>query len=201
MASKIKIEDGSETQSESQPETPPTDENASKSKKKSMVKKADRKNEVLLRELEEKLEAKEQDVKGKYDSFLRVSAEFENYKKRSSREMSDFKKFANETLLKEMLTVVDNLERALESAGENEDCEAKVLEGVELTLKEVLRILENFGVKPIDALEVAFDPNYHQAVMQEASEDHPEQTVLRELQKGYLLHDRLLRPAMVVVSK
>ena len=75
------------------------------------------------------------------------------------------------------------------------------MEGVELTLKEVLRILENFGVKPIDALEVAFDPNYHQAVMQEASEDHPEQTVLRELQKGYLLHDRLLRPAMVVVSK
>lgn len=193
MASKIKIEAGSET--------PPADENISKSKKKSVGKRVGKKNEALIKELEEKLEAKEQEAKEKYDSFLRVSAEFENYKKRSSREISDFKKFANETLLKEMLTIVDNLERALDSAGGNEDSEVKVLEGVDLTLKEVLRLLEKFGVKPIDALEVAFDPNYHQAVMQEASEDHPEQTVLRELQKGYLLHDRLLRPAMVVVSK
>jgi len=193
MASKIKIED--------RPETPPADENASKNKKKSVGKRAGKKNEALLKELEEKLEAKEQEAKEKYDSFLRVSAEFENYKKRSSREMSDFKKFANEMLLKEMLTIVDNLERALDSTGVNENSEAKVLEGVDLTLKEVLKVLEKFGVKPIDALEVVFDPNYHQAVMQEASEDHPEQTVLRELQKGYLLHDRLLRPAMVVVSK
>lgn len=193
MASKIKIEAGSET--------PPADENISKSKKKSVGKRVGKKNEALIKELEEKLEAKEQEAKEKYDSFLRVSAEFENYKKRSSREMSDFKKFANETLLKEMLTIVDNLERALDSAGGNEDSEAKVLDGVDLTLKEVLRLLEKFGVKPIDALEAAFDPNYHQAVMQEASEDHPEQTVLRELQKGYLLHDRLLRPVMVVVSK
>lgn len=193
MASKIKIEAGSET--------PPADENISKSKKKSVGKRVGKKNEALIKELEEKLEAKEQEAKEKYDSFLRVSAEFENYKKRSSREISDFKKFANETLLKEMLTIVDNLERALDSAGGNEDSEAKVLDGVDLTLKEVLRLLEKFGVKPIDALEAAFDPNYHQAVMQEASEDHPEQTVLRELQKGYLLHDRLLRPVMVVVSK
>ena len=183
MASKIKIKDGSE----SQPETPLAGENASQSKKKSVVKKSDRKNETLLKELEEKFEAKEQEAKEKYDSFLRVSAEFENYKKRSSRETSDFKKFANEILLKEMLTIVDNLERALDSAGGDGNSEAKVLEGVELTLKEVLRILENFGVKPIAALEAAFDPNYHQAVMQEASEDLPEQTVLRELQKGYLL--------------
>ena len=193
MASKIKIEDGSET--------PPSDESALKSKKKSVGKRAGRKNEALLKELEEKLAAREEEAKEKYDSFLRVSADFENYKKRSSREMSDFKKFANETLLKEMLTIVDNLERALDSAGGNENSEAKVLEGVDLTLKEVLRILEKFGVKPIDALEAAFDPNYHQAVMQEVSEDHPEQTVLKELQKGYLLRDRLLRPAMVVVSK
>ena len=76
-----------------------------------------------------------------------------------------------------------------------------MLEGVELTLKEILKILEKFNVKPIEALEQEFDPNFHQAVIQEESEAHPENTVIREFQKGYMIHDRLLRPAMVVVSK
>jgi len=76
-----------------------------------------------------------------------------------------------------------------------------VIEGVQLTLNEILKIIDKFGVKPIAALEQAFDPAFHQAVMQSESNDFPAQTVIKELQKGYLLHDRLLRPAMVVVSK
>ena len=164
-------------------------------------KKVKKKADTLVKKLEEKLESKEQEAKEAYDRFLRVSAEFENYKKRSAREMSDFKKFANESLLKEMLPIVDSLELALGSLNENAVSESGLREGVELTLKEILKTLEKFGVKPIESLGKVFDPNYHQAVMQEASQDHPGQTVLKELQKGYLIHERLLRPAMVVVSK
>ena len=152
-------------------------------------------------ELQDKLESTEQEAKEAYDRFLRLSAEFENYKKRSIREMSDFKKFANESLLKEMLPVVDNLQLALESSKEKEDTAGGLHEGVELTLREMLRILQKFGVKPIEAIETPFDPSLHQAVMQEESDRHDEQTVIRELQKGYMIHDRLLRPSMVVVSK
>jgi len=149
---------------------------------------------------EKKLEQAEEAAKAAHDRLLRVSAEFDNYKKRARREIDDFRKYAYEELLKELLGVVDNLERAVESskdASENN----QLLEGVNLTLKEILKIFEKFKVKPIEAMEKEFDPAVHQAVLQEASEDHAENTVIREFQKGYTIHDRLLRPAMVVVSK
>lgn len=150
--------------------------------------------------LEKKIEAAEAEAKAAHDRFLRVSAEFENFKKRTRREVDDFRKFANEALIKELLGVVDNLERAVESS--TSACEYnQLLEGVDLTLKEILKIFEKFNVKPIEALEQEFDPAVHQAVLQEASADHSENTVIREFQKGYTIHDRLLRPAMVVVSK
>ncbi|OQY04676.1 MAG: nucleotide exchange factor GrpE [Desulfobacteraceae bacterium 4572_123] len=135
-----------------------------------------------------------------YDSFLRVSAEFDNYKKRTAREMNDFRKFANESLVKDLLPVVDNLERALESSDGNGKSDG-IAAGIELTLKEILKILDRFSVKPIDALGKNFDPCFHQAVLQEETCDHEENMVLKELQKGYMLHDRLIRPSMVVVSK
>lgn len=131
---------------------------------------------------------------------LRLSAEFENYKKRKQREIDDFKRFANEAVFKQMLTVVDNLERAITSAEESSD-DTNLLEGVKLTLKEILKLLETFSVKPVEAENQPFDPNFHQAVTQEENNDLPENTVTTVLQKGYLLHDRLIRPAMVVVSK
>jgi len=131
---------------------------------------------------------------------LRISAEFENYKKRTRREVDDFRKYANESLIKELLGVVDNLERAVESSTEKNAID-QLREGVDLTLKEILKIFEKFQVKPIEALEKEFDPTVHQAVLQEASDDHPENTVIREFQRGYTIHGRLLRPAMVVVSK
>jgi molecular chaperone GrpE len=133
--------------------------------------------------------------------MLRISAEFENYKKRSARETESFRKFANDSILKDLLPVVDNMERAIQSTAASEQASGCILEGVDLTLKEILRVLERYGVKPVEAQGKPFDPAIHEAVMQEESEEFPENTVLKEFQRGYMLHDRLLRPAMVVVSK
>jgi len=154
-----------------------------------------------LAELEAKLQSKEVEAQENYDRLLRISAEFENYKKRSAREMEDFRKFANQALLKEMLSVVDNLELALGSAKEDQTTDNPLIEGLNLTHKEILRVLEKFSVKPIAATGEPFDPTYHEAVMQEETDEFPENTIINELQRGYLIHDRLLRPAMVVVAK
>ncbi len=154
-----------------------------------------------IKELEDQLNAKEEEAKETYDRLLRVSAEFENYKKRSAREMDDFRKFANQSLLKEMLSVVDNLELAINSANEKQKSDSSLREGLDLTLKEILRVFEKFSVNPIESKGKSFDPTYHEAVMQEETDEHPENTVINEMQKGYLIHDRLLRPAMVVVAK
>jgi molecular chaperone GrpE len=150
--------------------------------------------------METRLESVEQEAKEAHDRFLRVSAEFENYKKRSVREMDEFRKFANESLIREMLTVVDNLERALNSSNNDNQANSHIAEGVDMTLKEILKVFEKFNVKPIEALGKPFDPNFHQAAMREETNERPENTVLNELEKGYMIHDRLLRPAMVVVS-
>lgn len=151
------------------------------------------------------------------DRVLRLSAEFENYKKRSSREMADFRKFANETILRQLLIVVDNLERAISSAAPNGDNSQKqgqsegkstpevqdscIIQGVEMTYKDLVKLFEAFSVKPVQAQGKPFDPVFHQAVSHQESDEYPDNTVILELQKGYLLHDRLLRPSMVVVSK
>jgi len=154
-----------------------------------------------VKELENRCEMAEQESRQNYERLLRVSADFENFKKRSFRETDDFRKYANELLLLELLTVVDNLERAIQStSGENNEAGC-VIEGVEMTLKALLKIFERFSVKLIEAVGKPFDPNFHQAVMQEASDLYPENTIISEFQKGYMLHDRLLRPSMVVVSK
>ncbi len=134
------------------------------------------------------------------DRFIRLSAEFDNYRKRKQREIDEFKKFANETVFKQFLPVVDNLERALASAENNQDLDT-LLKGVRLTHKEILKVFQDFNVKPVQAENQVFDPNFHQAVTQKETNEVPENTVTDVLQTGYLLHDRLIRPAMVVVSK
>lgn len=100
-----------------------------------------------------------------------------------------------------MLSVVDNLERAIASASSDNENGQSVVDGVALTLAEVNKILEKHYVRPIQALGEPFDPTFHQAMCQEESANQPPNTVVQEFQKGYLIHDRLLRPAMVVVSK
>jgi molecular chaperone GrpE len=153
-----------------------------------------------LEDVQSKLDAREKDYKETYDRLLRVTAEFENYKKRLSREMEDFRKYANQSLLKEMLSVVDHIELAIQAAGVPSPAGTSMVEGLNLTLKEFLRILDKFKVKPIEAVGQPFNPQMHEAIMQEATDRLPENTVVREMQKGYTISDRLLRPALVVVA-
>jgi molecular chaperone GrpE len=152
-------------------------------------------------ELESKLNAAQEQAQENYDRLLRLSAEFDNYKKRTSREMRDVVRYANEKLLKELLGIVDNLERAIDSANQDPPSDASLVEGINLTLGEVLKILQRYDVQPVKALGETFDPAFHQAMMQQEVEDQPANMVVQEMQKGYVMHDRLLRPAMVVVSK
>ncbi len=135
-----------------------------------------------------------------YERLLRCAAEIENLKKRQEREKAELLQFANENLIKELLPVVDNLERALEH-GRQLDAPPPLLEGVELVHQGFLKALTRFGVTPIVCVGQNFDPAFHNAVMQEETTDAEDSTILKELQKGYLLQSRLLRPAMVVVAK
>jgi molecular chaperone GrpE len=148
-----------------------------------------------------KLQAAERQAEESYDRLLRVSAEFDNYKKRTAREMQDVVKYATEKMAKELLVVVDNLERAIEAAGAERTEDDPLVKGIHLTLGEVLKILDRHKIQPVKALGEPFDPTFHQAMMQEEVEDQPPNTVVREMQKGYTMHERLLRPSMVVVSK
>ena len=154
-----------------------------------------------MKDLEAQLEAKEKEAKENYDRLLRVSAEFENYKKRTSRELEEFRKFANQSLIKELLSVVDNLELAMNSTNGHKTIDQGLLQGLDMTHTEILKVFEKFNVKPIEAKGQIFDPTFHEAVMQEETDEFDENTVINELQKGYLIHDRLLRPSMVVVAR
>lgn len=178
---------GGKEQETDSPNTPETDEQKNSDEGNNPEDKDDRKG------IEDQLNAQK-------DTVLRLSAEFENFKKRKQREIDDFKKFANETVFRQLLSVMDNLERAIDSATEAEE-ETSLLGGVKLTQKEVLKLFESFSVKQVEAENQPFDPNFHQAVTHAQNNDVPNNTVTNVLQKGYLLHDRLLRPAMVVVSK
>lgn len=150
----------------------------------------------------ERLAAAEQAARDNYDRFLRAAAELENYRKRAAREMSELRKYANQTLVRDLLPIVDNLERAIDAARAGHGEDHSLLEGVDMIRRELLKVLEGNGVTPVEALGRPFDPNLHEAVMQEeAPADVADQTVLRELQKGYCIHDRLVRPAMVVVAR
>lgn len=197
---KIKINTDSEEQTQNTEAKEVIEKNKETSKS-TETKSEDLAAEDPIRELERKLKATEEEAKETYDRFLRVSAEFDNYKKRSAREMEDFRKFANQSLLKEMLSVVDNLELAINSANVNPKSYSSLKEGLDLTHREIMRVFDKFNVRPIESKGKSFDPTYHEAVMQEETDDYPENTVINEMQKGYLIHDRLLRPAMVVVAK
>ncbi|MGC8719255.1 MAG: nucleotide exchange factor GrpE [Thermodesulforhabdaceae bacterium] len=151
-------------------------------------------------ELLEFLKQKEEEIARLHDKMLRMMADVDNMRKRLEREREDIICYGNEQLLKELLPVVDNLERALQH-GESQSDPKALREGVELTLRNFLAVLEKFGCKPFDSVGMPFDPRYHEAVMQRESMEYPENTVIEEFQKGYVFRDRLLRPAMVVVAK
>ena len=157
--------------------------------------------ESLLRakgENAEVLAQTQKEAKDMFDRLARVSADFENYKKRVGREKDDAIKFGNEKAFKEILPVVDNLRRALQSAPAGEA--GVVVEGVKLVSKQLEDALARFGVMGFDSLGTPFDPARHEAVGSRAHESIPAQHVAEEYQRGYQLHDRLLRPALVIVS-
>jgi molecular chaperone GrpE len=153
----------------------------------------------LVEDLQQALTAKAEEAKGLNDKYLRLAAEFDNYKRLIQRDQRDQIRFGNESLLKELLPVVDNLERAIKASREGGNNDA-LIQGVNLTLKQLTGALTRFHVTPVETIGQPFDPAMHQAVASIASEKVPAQHVLDELQRGYLLHDRILRAAMVSVS-
>ncbi len=153
-----------------------------------------------LDRLREQLDAKEQEAKINYDRYVRQLAEAENFKKRNAREKDEAIRFANEALLKDLLPVVDNLERAIAHAPGGANGKSLV-EGVEMVLKGFLDVLEKFGVSQIIAVGQPFDPSKHEAMAQVASDEYEPNMVVEELHKGYMFRDRLLRPALVSVAK
>jgi len=153
----------------------------------------------LVTELQLALAAKAEEVKALNDKYLRLAAEFDNYKRLIQRDQRDQIRFGNEHLLKELLPVVDNLERAIKSSREGGGSDV-LIQGVDLTLKQLTGALTRFHVVPVETVGRPFDPATHQAVTSIESEKVPKQYVVDELQRGYLLHDRILRAAMVSVS-
>lgn len=131
---------------------------------------------------------------------LRAQAELDNYRKRMQREMEDFRRYSNADLMRDLLPVKDNMERALTSAGESTEA-AQLLEGVRMVLDQFGSVLERHHCRKIAALGETFDPNLHEAIAQFASDEHAAGTVMQVAQDGYKLHDRVVRPAQVVVAK
>ncbi|MFO7986803.1 MAG: nucleotide exchange factor GrpE [Desulfatiglandaceae bacterium] len=156
--------------------------------------------EMTKAQLIEKLEEMEKERDDNQELYLRAKAEMENIKKRFQKEKQDLLKYANESLLKQLLPVVDNLEKAVMHSQEQNSLKT-LQEGVDLTLKGLMDTLKKAGVEPIEAMGETFDPNFHEAMSEAEAEDVQPGTVINEFQKGYTLNNRLLRPSMVVISK
>lgn len=151
-------------------------------------------------ELAERVRELEAALRTAEDRYLRERAELENFKKRQARERAELLRFAAEPLIRDLLPVVDNLERAVEHARGGGDGKPLV-EGVALVLKAIRDLLERHGVTSVSAVGQPFDPSRHEAMAQVETTEHPPNTVVVEHHKGYFLHDRLLRPALVTVAR
>lgn len=140
-------------------------------------------------------------VKSLEEELLRTRAEMENQRKRSLRDLEQARRFGLEKVLADLVQVADNLERGLEAAEQSSATVESIREGKALTLTQLNKVLKSQGVEEVDPMDQPFDPELHQAMTTEVSTKQPPGTVIRVFQKGYRLHERLLRPAMVVVSK
>jgi len=152
-----------------------------------------------LEQMEKRLAEAAKKAEENWDRFVRAQAELENVRRRAEKDLQNAHKFALERLAKELLAVVDSLELGLQS--EAGGAPGPMREGMELTLKQLLAVLDRFDVKPVDPLGERFNPELHQAMLTEPSADAEPNCVVRVFQKGYLLHDRLLRPALVIVAQ
>lgn len=197
MVKKIAVKDASEEIPEKEPqsrqEEPPIGEDGDAPDKKPV-------GQMTKAELKEEINEVLKKSEENYDLFLRSQAEIENLKKRSAKEKEEWIKYSNESLIKELLPVVDNLEKAISHSQDESSLEA-LREGVELTLKGLMDTLAKVGVEAVAAVGESFDPNFHHAVSEMADENAEPGVVIQELQKGYRLRERLIRPALVVVNK
>jgi molecular chaperone GrpE len=150
-------------------------------------------------DLRAKIEQLEADAKEASNRYLRLAADFDNFKKRARQERSETIQFANADLIEKLLPVVDNFHRVLESAPPEVD--DAWLKGVRLTLQQLDELLASQGVSPIESVGTPFDPSLHEAIGHEESDEHPEDTVVSEVRKGYRLNDKVVRPALVRVAR
>ena len=150
--------------------------------------------------LKKQLEEKDAKLSEQEDMLKRLQAEFENYNKRTEKEKQDTLAYANEKIIIELLDLLDNFERAMCEIKKTEEAD-KIKTGVELIFKQLYHLLKSKGVEEIEALEKQFDPEKHEALMQIVSDKHEEGTVVQEIQKGYMLKEKVIRPAKVAVSK
>ena len=148
----------------------------------------------------EEVEQLKAEYEAEHDRMLRTVAEYENSRKRAEREKEEFRKYALEEVVRDLIPVIDSIERAIESTNESEDFKS-LSEGVQLIHKQFLDSLERRGVKPIVAVGAPFDPTQHEAIMYIESDDVAENDVIEDFQRGYMLNDRVIRPSMVSVSK
>lgn len=151
--------------------------------------------------LEEALEQCQLACKQAEDRYLRSVAELDNFRKRNARETEEFRKYANMALVQKLLPSLDNMERAMGSAEKDSGEALPIVEGLRLVLADIMKTFSEFHIRPVEAEGKAFDPQVHMAVAQEEADDAVPGTVLRVYQKGYLMHDRLIRPAMVSVAR
>lgn len=157
--------------------------------------------QLQIQVLEEELAAAHAKLEEQKDSVLRARADIENARRRAELEIDKARKFALEKFAGELLPVIDNLERAIQSANPEEESIKPLLDGVDLTLKSFLSTIEKFGLEIVDPQGQTFNPDHHQAMSMQESSEHPDNTVMAVMQKGYLLNGRLLRPAMVMVAR
>jgi molecular chaperone GrpE len=157
--------------------------------------------EAQILDLEQQLAKANATIDEQKDSVLRARAEMENARRRSEQEVDKARKYALEKFAGELLPVIDNLERAMQSANAEDDLIKPLFDGVDLTHKSFISIIEKFGMQVIDPQGESFNPDHHQAMSMQESVDVPPNTVLAVMQKGYVLNGRLLRPAMVMVSR
>ena len=157
--------------------------------------------QTAIQELQQQLEDATAQAEQNHDQFLRAKAEMENLRRRTDRELSNAHKYAIEKFARELLAVVDSLELGIQASDSDDPEVRKLREGSELTLKLLLDMLEKFNIKPVGKIGERFNPEYHQAMTTQPSHDTEPDTVVQVMQKGYQIHDRLLRPALVIVSK
>lgn len=156
--------------------------------------------EMTQKELLERLEDAERKSQENYDLYMRAYAEMDNVKKRGAKEREELAKFANESLIKQLLPIIDSLDKALDHGREGAKL-PELVEGLEMTRKAMMDTLEKAGLSEVEAVGKPFDPNFHEAISKQPDDTVPPNHVITEMQKGYVLNGRLIRPSIVVISQ